>query len=100
MAIISDGGSHFHERKLDALLKKYSIYHRIILAYHPQTSGQVEVSNHEIKAILEKVVAKSRKDWSIKLVETLGHIELPLRPQLVLLPIGLCTGKLVTSQSS
>ncbi|XP_021746212.1 uncharacterized protein LOC110712101 [Chenopodium quinoa] len=57
-AIISDGGSHFHERKLDTLLKKYGVYHRTGLAYDPQTSGQVEVSNHEIKAILEKVVAK------------------------------------------
>ena len=70
-AIISDGGSHFHERKLDTLLKKYGVYHRTSLAYHPQPSGQVEVSNREIKAILEKVVAKSRKDWSDKLDDTL-----------------------------
>ncbi|XP_021719499.1 uncharacterized protein LOC110687192 [Chenopodium quinoa] len=70
-AVISDGGSHFHERKLDTLLKKYGVYHRTDLAYHPQTSGQVEVSNREIKAILQKVVAKSRKDWSDKLDDTL-----------------------------
>ncbi|XP_021747607.1 uncharacterized protein LOC110713472 [Chenopodium quinoa] len=59
-AIISDGGTHFHERQLDNLLKKYGIYHRIGLSYHPQTSGQVEVSNREIKAILEM-------NWSTKL---------------------------------
>ncbi|XP_021739510.1 uncharacterized protein K02A2.6-like [Chenopodium quinoa] len=53
-AIISDGGTHFHERQLDNLLKKYGVYHRTGLSYHPQTSGQVEVSNREIKAILEK----------------------------------------------
>ena len=35
-AIISDGCSHFHERKLDALLKKYGVYHRTGLAYHPK----------------------------------------------------------------
>ncbi|XP_056695580.1 uncharacterized protein [Spinacia oleracea] len=70
-AVISDGGSHLHEKHLDALLRKYEVYHRTGLAFHPQTSGQVEVSNREIKSILEKVVEKSRKDWSDKLDDTL-----------------------------
>ncbi|XP_021746863.1 uncharacterized protein LOC110712717 [Chenopodium quinoa] len=70
-AIISDGGSHFHERTLDTFLKKYGVYHRIDLSYHPQMSDQVKVSSREIKAILEKLVAKLRKDWSDKLDDTL-----------------------------
>ncbi|XP_056697672.1 uncharacterized protein [Spinacia oleracea] len=56
---------------LDALLRKYEVYHRTRLAYHPQTSGQVEVFNREIKSIHKKVVAKSSKDWSDKLDDTL-----------------------------
>ncbi|KAL8145225.1 hypothetical protein AgCh_003427 [Apium graveolens] len=63
--VISDGGSHFRHRQFETLLKKYGVTHKIGLAYHPQTSGQVEVSNRQIKSILEKVVAKSRKDWLI-----------------------------------
>ncbi|BBH04694.1 transposable element gene [Prunus dulcis] len=39
--------------------------------YHPQTSGQVEVSNRELKRILEKTVSASRKDWSLKLDDAL-----------------------------
>ncbi|XP_075486211.1 uncharacterized protein LOC142525806 [Primulina tabacum] len=39
--------------------------------YHPQTSGQVEVSNREIKRILEKMVNVNRKDWSIRLDDAL-----------------------------
>ncbi|XP_059285935.1 uncharacterized protein LOC132039477 [Lycium ferocissimum] len=34
-------------------------------------SGQVEVSNREIKRILEKTVSVSRKDWSLKLHDVL-----------------------------
>jgi len=44
-AIISDQGTHFNNRSFDALLKRYSIVHRLATPYHPQTSGQVELSN-------------------------------------------------------
>ena len=54
--IISDGGTHFCNRSFEALLKKYSITHRVGTPYHPQTSGQVEVSNREVKHILKKTV--------------------------------------------
>ncbi|XP_075108716.1 uncharacterized protein LOC142180397 [Nicotiana tabacum] len=36
-----------------------------------KTSGQVEVSNREIKQILEKTVSASRKDWDAKLDDAL-----------------------------
>jgi len=39
--------------------------------YHPQTNGEAEVSNKELKRILKKTVASSRKDWAMKLDETL-----------------------------
>ena len=32
------------------------------LAYYPQSNGQAEISNREIKKILEKTVNASRKD--------------------------------------
>ncbi|KAL5582963.1 hypothetical protein UlMin_015405 [Ulmus minor] len=48
-AIISDGGSHFCNKQFDSLLSKYGVTHRVATPYHPQTSGQVEVSNHELK---------------------------------------------------
>ncbi|XP_074270594.1 uncharacterized protein LOC141594476 [Silene latifolia] len=41
------------------------------LAYHPQANGQAEISNREIKMILEKTVSRSRKDWSTKLNDAL-----------------------------
>ena len=55
-ALISAGGSHFCHRSFKALLRKYSATHEIATAHHPQTSGQVEVSNREIKSIIEKTV--------------------------------------------
>jgi len=43
----------------------------VATTYRPQINGQAEVSNREIKKILEKTVALSRKDWSLKLDEAL-----------------------------
>ena len=50
--IISDGGSHFCNRLFKELLEKHGVRHNVATLYHPQTSGQVEVSNREIKKIL------------------------------------------------
>jgi len=48
-AITSDQGTHFNNRSFDALLKRYFVVHRLATPYHPQTSGQVKVSNRQIK---------------------------------------------------
>ena len=60
--IISDGGTHFTNKYFEALMKKYNITHKVATPYHPQTNGQVEVSNRKIKHILEKTVRPDRKD--------------------------------------
>nr|GEV43985.1 reverse transcriptase domain-containing protein [Tanacetum cinerariifolium] len=39
--------------------------------YHPQTSGQVEVSNRGLKRILERTVGENRTSWSDKLDDAL-----------------------------
>ncbi|GJS78936.1 reverse transcriptase domain-containing protein [Tanacetum coccineum] len=38
------------------VMSKYGVTHRLATAYHPQTSGQVEVSNRGLKRILERTV--------------------------------------------
>ena len=62
-ALITYGGTHFCNKMVDRVLQKYGVRHRTSLAYHPQENRQAEVSNQEIKSILEKTVNSSRKDW-------------------------------------
>ena len=57
--IISNGGSHFANKVFEKLMSRYGIKHIMSLAYHPQTNGQAEISNREIKRILEKTVSSS-----------------------------------------
>ncbi|GJU96199.1 reverse transcriptase domain-containing protein [Tanacetum coccineum] len=53
-AIISDRGTHFCNDKFDKVMSKYGVTHRLSTPYHPQTSGQVEVTNRGLKRILER----------------------------------------------
>ena len=69
--IISNWGSHFFNKFFMGLLEKYGVLHNVATPYHPQTSGQVEVSNREIKQILSKTVNASRRDLSRRLDDAL-----------------------------
>ena len=48
--------SHFIHGAFRKMLAKYDVNHRIASPYHPQSSGQVELSNRELKLILQNTV--------------------------------------------
>nr|GEV32410.1 reverse transcriptase domain-containing protein [Tanacetum cinerariifolium] len=60
-AIISDRGAHFFNDQFAKVMLKYGVTHCLATAYHPQTSGQVEVSNRGLKRILERTVVQLNK---------------------------------------
>nr|GFA64699.1 reverse transcriptase domain-containing protein [Tanacetum cinerariifolium] len=70
-AIISDRETHFCNDQFSRVMAKYGVTHRLSTAYHPQTSGQVEETNHGLKRILERTVGENRASWSDKLEDAL-----------------------------
>nr|GEV21630.1 reverse transcriptase domain-containing protein [Tanacetum cinerariifolium] len=82
-AIINDRKTHFCNDQFAKVMLKYGVTHRLAIAYHPQTSGQVEVSNCGLKRILERTVGENRASWSDKLDDALWAFRTAFRT-----PIG------------
>nr|GEY96460.1 reverse transcriptase domain-containing protein [Tanacetum cinerariifolium] len=88
--IISDRGTHFCNGQFTKVMQKYGVTHHLSTPYHPQTSGQVKVSNRGLKRILERAVGENRASWSDKLDDALWAFRTAYKT-----PIGCTPYKLV-----
>ena len=91
--IISDEGSHFVNKLFAKLMSRYGVKHVMELTYHPQSNGQVKISNREIKTILEKTVNASRKDWSTKMNDALWTYKTAYKSPIEMSPYKIIFGK-------
>nr|GEY09726.1 reverse transcriptase domain-containing protein [Tanacetum cinerariifolium] len=82
-AIINDRGTHFCNDQFTKVMIKYGVTHRLATAYHPQTSGQVEIpircTPYKLvygKSCLLQIELEHRAYWALKHVncdlETVG----------------------------
>nr|GFA25619.1 reverse transcriptase domain-containing protein [Tanacetum cinerariifolium] len=93
-AIIHDRGTHFCHDQFAGIMSKYGVTHRLSTAYHPQTSGQVEVTNRGLKRILERTVGENRALWSDKLEDALWAFRTAFKTPVGCTPLKIFLGKL------
>ncbi|GJV62572.1 reverse transcriptase domain-containing protein [Tanacetum coccineum] len=82
-----------NDARFAKVMLKYGVTHRLSTAYHPQTSGQVEVSNRGLKRILERTVGKNRASWSDKLDDALWAFRTAYKTPIGCTPYKLVYGK-------
>nr|GEU31519.1 DNA-directed DNA polymerase [Tanacetum cinerariifolium] len=92
-AIISDRGTHFCNDQFVKVMLKYGVTHRLSTVYHPQTSGQVEVSNRGLKRILERTIGENHASWSNKLDDALWAFRTAYKTPIGCTPYKLVYGK-------
>nr|GEZ14040.1 reverse transcriptase domain-containing protein [Tanacetum cinerariifolium] len=92
-AIISDRGTHFFNDQFAKVMLKYGVTHHLSTAYHPQTSGQVEVSNRGLKRILERTIGENRASWSDNLDDALWPFHTTYKTPIGCTPYKLVYGK-------
>nr|GEX42797.1 reverse transcriptase domain-containing protein [Tanacetum cinerariifolium] len=92
-AIISDCGTHFCNDQFAKVMLKYGVTHHLSIAYHPQTSGQVKLSNCGLKRILERTIGENRASWSDKLDDALWAFRTTYKTPIGCTPYKLVYGK-------
>nr|GEX57700.1 reverse transcriptase domain-containing protein [Tanacetum cinerariifolium] len=92
-AIISDRGTHFCNDQFPRVMAEYGVTHRLSIAYHPQTSGQVEVTNRGLKRILERTIGENHASWNDKLEDALWAFRAAFKTSVGYTPYRLVYGK-------
>ncbi|GJU83703.1 reverse transcriptase domain-containing protein [Tanacetum coccineum] len=93
MPTTCDRGTHFCNDQFAKVMLKYGVTHRLSIAYHPQTSGQVEVLNRGLKRILERTVGENCASWSDKLDDALWAFHIAFKTPIGCTPYKLVYGK-------
>jgi transposase InsO family protein len=91
--VISDGGSYFVDKGFQRYMSRHGIRYNVTTPYHPQTRGQIETSNKQIKNILQKTVNEMRTGWKDRLPDALWAYRVAYKTPIGMSPYQLVCGK-------
>nr|GEW26233.1 reverse transcriptase domain-containing protein [Tanacetum cinerariifolium] len=86
-------GHHGQNYTAKKVKMKYGVTHRLATPYHPQTNGQVAVSNRGLKRILERTMVENHASWSDRLDDDLWTFRTAYKTPIGCTPYNIIYGK-------
>jgi transposase InsO family protein len=64
--LMSDQGTHFINKIVEASIEKFAVHHQKSMPYHPQENGTVEEFNKILETSLMKLCSVNKDDWDLR----------------------------------